>query len=154
MTDVKALPLSPIASCAIDSFDILLQPLFPLSLRPTTRNFIRDYTIEHDRRRDMHTRQPIRLDLHLDIIRDLIPTVQASILTRLVTYFQQPIHLAFIHAYTSGNLRESLVRRIPRFVDHVDVKEALLLFKECLAESVELGRVDFLHSIRGFMDEG
>lgn len=137
----------------MQSLDILLQPLLPLLGCPRTTNLVVHNTVEHDRGGYMHTGQSIRLDLHLDIIRDPIARVQTSVLTGLITNLQQSVDLALIDTHGPSNLSKPLIRSIPRFIYQTDIEEVFLLVEQLLGEIPEFGRVNLLDGIAGFVDE-
>ena len=95
----------------------------------------------------MHTGQSIRLDLHLDIIRDPVARVQTSVLTGLITNLQQSVDLALIDTHGPSNLSKPLIRSIPRFIYQTDIEEVFLLVEQLLGEIPEFGRVNLLDGI-------
>jgi hypothetical protein len=135
------------------SFDILLQPLLKLLHAPRARNIIIDDPIKDYRRRNMDADEPIRLNLHLDIVRNAIPNIQTPVLRRPITDLQQRIHVLLAHAHAARYLAQSPIRRIPRLIHNIDVEELLLPPKQLLAELPELVRLHALHRIPGLVHQ-
>lgn len=143
LTCTLQLPFYQIRLLAGKSNHIFLQPLLPLFLGPTTRNFTIYNTVKYDGRRDMNPNQSIHLDLRLHIRRDTISCIQRTILSRLITNLQQLVHLTLIHAHTPRNLSKPLIRIITRLVDDISIEEILLLGEERRAEGIEVRRAEF-----------
>lgn len=101
----------------------------------------------------MHALQSVLLRLQLYKIRDPVSCIQTAVLIGLVTNFQQIVHLLLVDSHASSDLREPFVCVVARLVDDVCVKEVLLLFKEFLAEVVELVRLHLEHGKAGFVHE-
>ncbi len=101
----------------------------------------------------MYTCQSIRPDLYFNISSHSIASIQASIFSWLVTDLKKIVDLRLIHTHTTSNLSQALVRRIPRFIDYIDIEKVLLLLKQLFGKVVELGGVDLLHSVAGFMSK-
>lgn len=138
----------------IQSCNALLQPLLPLLRRPARADIVVYHAIEYHCRRDMHALKAILLRLQLHKIRDPVARIEPSVLIRLITDLQQPIHLLLVDTHTSRNLRQPLVRVVPRLIHNAGIEKVLLLLKQLLAEVVELLGLDLEHSEARFMDEG
>jgi hypothetical protein len=86
----------------------------------------------------MHASQAVGLGQKLDVIRDLVSAVQASIFTRLVGDFEEAVDLLLVETDATGELRESRVGVVACFVHHVDIKVVGLLVEEGLWEKLRL----------------
>ena len=119
--------IQPSQSCSTrdlitKSRDILLQPLLPIifgkaagdttfhdTLRASQHAPItvrhRDIThIEKNGRRHMNAGQAVGLGQKLDIVCDLVPTVQASVCTRLVRDFEKAVDFLLVDADAASQL--------------------------------------------------
>ena len=101
----------------------------------------------------MHPRQPRNLHTSLQIIRARIPRIHTPILIRLITDLQQLKHLPLIHAHRAPQLRETLIRIIPRLIHHVRVKVVRLRIEQLFAKVPELVRGKLEDGDAGFVDE-
>lgn len=99
----------------------------------------------------MHSRHPVRLCHQLDIIRHTVADVQRSVFPRLNTDLQQFEHFLLIHAHAPCDLRQPLVRVIPRLIHDIHVEELLLALEKRVGEFPELFRRDLEDSGAGFM---
>jgi len=86
----------------------------------------------------MHTSQAVCLGQKLDVVCDLVSTVQASIFTRLVGDFEKAVDLLLVEANAAGELRESGVGVVAGLVHDVDVEVLGLLVEESLYEKLGL----------------
>lgn len=80
----------------------------------------------------MNTLHAIHLDQDLQLIRNTIPGVQRSILSRLVRDVQELVHLLLIDTDFTSDLSETLVCLVAGFVDDVDVVEGFGVIEKCL----------------------
>jgi hypothetical protein len=65
----------------------------------------------------------------LNIIRNLIPSIQAPVLPRLITNRQHFQHLPLVDTHFPRELRQASIRLVPGLIDDVDVEEALLILE-------------------------
>lgn len=74
----------------------------------------------------------------LDVVGNLIPTIQFPISTGRFADGQQIEDLLFIHANTRCNLSQPLVGFVARFVHHADIKELGLVLEQGSTKIPEL----------------
>lgn len=101
----------------------------------------------------MHSRQPIRLNHQLDIVRDSIASIRVPVLIRLIRNLKQAINLLLIQSHATRYLRQPLVRLIPRLVDGISVEEIGLPVEQRPAKLPELVRMGLEYCGACFVDE-
>lgn len=129
--------------------NVLAQPLRPLLGCPARADLIVHHTIEDNRWADMNSHKTGHLDRNLQIVRNPVARVQTAVLTGLVRYLQQLVHLISTQARAvRGELGQALISGIACFVDDAHVKVSLLVIEQRLAKGPEFGRIQ-LHNSEG-----
>ncbi len=101
----------------------------------------------------MHAYKSSCLDKDLQVIGDLIPYIQASVIGRLVGNGKAVVDSGLIHAHAGCKLGEATIRLVAGLVDDVDVEVGLLVLEQRAAEDpVLLGR-DLQHGSRSLVSE-
>ena len=86
----------------------------------------------------MHASQAVGLGQKLDVVCDLVATVQTAVLARLVRDLEKAVDLLLVDTHAAGKLRQSGVCLVACLMDDVDIEVLVLLVEERLAELPEL----------------
>lgn len=79
--------------------------------------------------KDSRCERGARLDHKLDVIGHLVAGIQLTFIASLLFDGQQLKDLVLIQANTTGNLCQSLIGLVARFINNTDIKKLFLMLE-------------------------